>query len=53
MVSVLVSGMVQREFEPQSSHAKDYKIGSQCFSAMHAALKRNSKDWLSWNQTKV
>jgi hypothetical protein len=53
MVSVLVSGMVQREFEPQSGHAKDYAIGSRCFSSMHAALRRNSKDWLGWNQNKV
>jgi hypothetical protein len=24
-----------------------------CFSAKHAALKRNSKDWLAWNHNNV
>ena len=32
---------------------KDYKIGICCFSAKHGALRRKSKDWLTWNQDKV
>jgi len=32
---------------------KDYKIGICCFSAKHAALRRNSKDWLARNQDNV
>ena len=26
---------------------KDYEIGICCFSTMHAALKRKSKDWMA------
>ena len=32
---------------------KDYKIGSCCFSAKYAALKRKRKDWLVQNQDNV
>ena len=32
---------------------KNYKIGICCFSARHAALRRNSKDWLARNQDNV
>ena len=53
MVSVLVSSAVDRGFEPRSDQTKDYKIGSCCFSAKHAALRRKSKDWLSRNQYNV
>ena len=31
----------------------DYKIGTCCFSAKHAALRRKSKDWLVRNQNNV
>ena len=44
MVSVLTSRAVGRGFEPQSGQTKDYKIGSCCFSAKNAALRRKSKD---------
>ena len=37
-------------FEPRSGQTKYYKIGICCFSAKHAALRRNSKDWSSRNQ---
>ena len=53
MVNILASSVVDRGFEPRSGQAKDYKIGICCFSAMHAALKRNSKDWLAWNRNNM
>jgi hypothetical protein len=53
MVSVLVSSAVDRGFERLSGHTKDYKIGIFCFSGKHAALKRESKDWLARNQNNV
>jgi hypothetical protein len=53
MVSVLVSSVVDRGFEPRSSQTKDYKIGMCCFSAKHAALRKKSKDWLARNQNNV
>jgi hypothetical protein len=31
----------------------DYKIGMGCFSAKHAALRRESKYWLARNQNNV
>ena len=33
MVSVLVSSVVDRGFEPRSGQTKDYEIGMWCFSA--------------------
>jgi len=41
--------------KPWSGQTKDYKIGICCFSAKHAALKREreSKDWLARNQENV
>ena len=42
MVSMLGSGAVDRGFEPRSGQTKDYKIGICCFSAKHAALRRNT-----------
>ena len=36
--------------EPRLGRTKYYKIVICCFSAKHAALRRNSKDWLAWNQ---
>ena len=53
MVSVLVSSMVNRGFEPWSGQTKDYKIGICCFFAKHAKLRRKSKDWLARNQNNV
>ena len=53
MVSVLASSAVDRGFEPRSGQSKDYKIGICCFSVMHAASRRKSKDWLAWNQNNV
>jgi hypothetical protein len=47
MISVLVSSVVDRGFKPWSGQNKDYKIGSWCFSAKHAALRGKSKDLLA------
>ena len=47
MISMLAQSAIDRGFEPQSSQAKDYKIGICCFSAKHAALRSKSKDWLA------
>jgi hypothetical protein len=46
MVSVLASSTADREFEHRSGQTKDCNIGCCCFSAKHASLKRQSKDWL-------
>ena len=53
LVSVLASSVVDRGFEPRSGQTKDYKIGTCCFSAKHAALRSKSKDWLARNQNNV
>jgi hypothetical protein len=53
MVSVLDSSVVDLGFEPWSGQTKDYIIGICCFSAKHTALRRKSKDWLTWNQNNV
>ena len=53
MVREFSSGVVDREFEPQSCQTKNYKIGVCCFSAYHSSLKRKSKDWLARNQDNV
>ena len=53
MVSVLVSSVVDRGFEPRSSQTKDYKIGMCCFSAKHAALRRKCKDCLARDHNNV
>jgi hypothetical protein len=53
MISVLASSAVDRGFEPRSGQTKDYKIGTCCFSAKHAALRRKSKDWLARNHNNV
>ena len=41
MVSMLVSSVVDRGFEPRSGQSIDYEIGICCFSAKNAALRRN------------
>jgi hypothetical protein len=38
MVGVLAPRPVDRGFEPQLSHAKDYKIGTFVFVASHQTL---------------
>ena len=53
MDSVIASSVVDHGFEPRSGQTRDYKIGSCCFSAKHAALRRKSKDWLARNQNNV
>ena len=50
---MLTSNAVDHGFDSQSRQTKDYKIGICCFSAMHATLKRKSKDWLAWNLDNV
>ena len=37
----------------ESGKTKDNKIGVYCFSDKNAALRRNSKDWLPWDQENV
>ena len=53
VVRVLASSAVDRGFEPRSVQTKDYTIGICCFSAMYAALRKKSKDWLARNQDDV
>ena len=40
-------------FESWSGLTKDYEIGICCFSAKHAPIRNNSKDWLACNQDNV
>jgi len=44
---------IYRGFEPRSGRTKDYNICICCFSAMHAALRSKTKDWLARNQNNV
>ena len=53
MVSVLASSAVDREFDLWLGQTKDYLWGICYFSAKHAALRRNSKDWAAQNQNNV
>ena len=53
MVSVLASSAIDCGYEPWSCQTKDYKIGICCFSSKNAALRGNSRDWLSRNQNNV
>ena len=53
MVSVLVSSAVGRGFESRSGQTKEYKVGSCCFSAKHATLRKKSEDGLVRNQNNV
>ena len=53
MVSVIASSAVDRGFEPRSGQTTDYELDMRCFSAKHTALRRNSKDYLAWNQDNV
>ena len=51
--SVLGSFTVDCGFEPEWDQTKTYVIGMCCFSAKHAALRSESKDWLARNQNNV
>ena len=53
IVSVLASRAVDRGFEPSSGKIKDYKIGFCSFSAKHASIRSNNKDWLARNQNNL
>jgi hypothetical protein len=53
MVSVLTSSAVDHRFWPRAGQTKDYEIGICFFSTKHAALRRKSKDWLTWNQANL
>ena len=53
MVIVLASSVVDRGFRSRSGQTKDYQIGICCFSAKHAALRRNSTDWLVRNKANM
>ena len=53
MVSMLAASAVDRGFERRSGQTTEYKIIICCFSALHAALRRKSKIWLSWYQDNV
>jgi len=46
IVSVLASSPVDRGFELRSGQTKDYEIGICCFSAMHAALRKEKEQRL-------
>ena len=48
MVSMLALSVVGRGFEPRLGQAKDYAIGIRWFSAKHATLRRNNKDWVGY-----
>jgi hypothetical protein len=50
VVSMLASGVVDRDVEPNRVKPKNIKIGICCFSAKYAALRRKSKYWLVRNQ---
>ena len=43
MVSMLASSVVDRGFDPRLGQTKDYKIVICCFSAMHAAIRREEQ----------
>ena len=51
-LGALVSSTVDRGFELRSGKTTDYKIGTCCFSAKHAPIRRKSKDCLARNQDK-
>ena len=54
VVSMFTSSVLHRGFVPRSGQIpKDYTISVCCFSAKHIALRRKSKDWLTWNQNSV
>ena len=52
MVNMFTSSAVDSEFKSWLGQTKDYKIGSCCFSAIHAVFRGKSKDWLAVNQNK-
>jgi len=48
-----IYGVLDRGFDPLSGQTKDHEIGICCFSAKHAALRKNSKDCMARNQDNV
>ena len=54
MVYVIVSSVVDRGFKPRSSQTKEMKrVCICCFTAKHASLRSENKDWLVRNQENV
>ena len=53
MVGMLASSAVDCGFESRSDQTKDYKIGICSFTTKCSALRKKSKDWLTWNQDNV
>ena len=53
MVGMLALSAVDCGFESRSGQTKDYKIGICSFTAKCSALRKTSKDWLTWNQDNV
>ena len=53
MVNMFTSSAVDSEFKSWLGQTKDYKIGSCCFSAIHAVFRGKGKDWLAVNQNNV
>ncbi|SEH93712.1 hypothetical protein BAZSYMA_ACONTIG41858_2 [Bathymodiolus azoricus thioautotrophic gill symbiont] len=49
----IASSVVVHRLVSWCRQTKDYKIGICCFYAKNAALRRNRKDWLAWNQYNV
>ena len=45
--------VVERGFQSRSGQTKDYKTGSCCFFAKHAAFRKKRTDWLAQNQDNV
>lgn len=43
MDNVLISSLIDREFQPPAGQTKKYKIGMCFFTANHAAIKRKCK----------
>jgi len=53
MVNILTTSAVDHGFEPQTGQPRDFEIDICCFSAEHAALRSESKNWLARNQDDV
>ena len=55
IISILASSAVDRVFEPQSGHIKDYTFGICCFSPKHVAFgsKTKNKYWFNWLGIKI
>jgi len=54
MVYVIVLSVVDRGFKPRSSQTKEMRrVFICCFTAKHASLRGENKDWLVRNQENV